>query len=257
MEKIKLMVVDDSREFCLLVRDYVKTVSDVEFCGVAFDGISALDFIKEKKPDVILLDNVMPQLDGIGVMMHLQSFENKDRPKVVAVTTCPTKSYISAMYKLGADYIMSKNTDVNEMIDRCVLAVKSFESREHIYTTDAEMLITSTVCAVGVPAHLKGYSFLRTSIDMVIKNPDIVHSITKQLYPIVAKKYNTTTNKVERNIRNAIEIAWTRGDKHALAEIFGTALDFSGPKPTNSEFIAMLADKLRLKLRENIDINIH
>ena len=120
MDKIKLMVIDDNREFCLLVRDYSAMVDEVEFCGAALDGITALEQIMKRKPDVILLDNVMPNLDGIGVMKHLQSFPKDIRPKVFAVTACPTNFYLSTMYKLGADYITSKNMDIDEIIKRCI-----------------------------------------------------------------------------------------------------------------------------------------
>ncbi len=120
MDKIKLMVIDDNREFCLLVRDYSAMVDEVEFCGAALDGITALEQIRERKPDIILLDNVMPHLDGIGVMKHLHNFACDTRPKVVALTACPTNFYLHTMYKLGADYITSKNMDIDEIIKRCI-----------------------------------------------------------------------------------------------------------------------------------------
>lgn len=249
MEKIRLMVVDDSREFCILVRDYLKTNSRAEFCGFALDGISALNAIQERKPDVVLLDNVMPNLDGVGVMKHIKNMTFENKPKVVAVTVCPTNSYISSMYSLDVDYIMSKNSDVKDIVDRCIMVVNNGKRNESL--PDTENLITSAVCAVGIPASFKGYPFLRTSIDMVIKNPNAIHSVTKNLYPAVAEKYNTTPCRVERNIRNAIEVAWNRGNKEAFNEMFGGGLDFSKPKPTNSEFIAMFADKLRLMLKDN------
>lgn len=249
MRNVKLMVIDDNREFCMLVKEYTKMLDEVEFCGAAFDGISALSLIREKKPDVILLDSIMPQLDGIGVMKHLKNFEKKLRPKVVAVTASLTNFYVSEMHDLGASYIISKNTDISDMLDRCIMVYKTSVKNENSYSEDAENLITSAVCSVGIPAKLKGYSYLRTSIKMTIENPDIIHSVTKQLYPAVAEIYNTTPSNVERNIRSAVEAAWVKGDKQALIQIFGTNLDFSKPKPTNSEFIAMFADKLRIKLK--------
>lgn len=256
MEKVKLMVVDDNREFCMLVREYAKMVDEVEFCGAAFDGISALGLIRERNPDIILLDSIMPQLDGIGVMQHLRNVEKKIRPKVVAVTISPTNAYISEMYNLGADYIISKNTDINDIVNRCLMIVRASQKKEEVSYQDTEEVITSALCAIGIPASLKGYSILRVSIDMTMKNPDIIHSVTKKLYPEVAMRFNTTPNRAERNIRNAIEISWTRGNKQALTQIFGTSLDFSKPKPTNSEFIAMLADKLRLYIKKQHSLTI-
>lgn len=256
MEKIRLMVIDDNREFCRLVKDYAEMVDEVEFCGAAFDGISALELIRERKPDVILLDNVMPQLDGIGVMKHLQNFETNIKPKVVAITASPTNTYVTEMGRLGADYIVSRNMDIDEMINRCILVIQSLDKPEDKQCEDLESMVTSAICILGVPAHVSGYGYMRTSIGKVVVKPDLIHSVTKTLYPEVAKIHKTTPSKVERNIRNAIEIAWNRGDKQAFERMFGTTLDFSKPKPTNSEFIAMVADKLRLAMKNN-KRNIH
>lgn len=248
MNKVKLMVVDDNREFCNLVRDYAQMRDEIEFCGAALDGISALQFIREIKPDVILLDNVMPDMDGLGVLKHLQSFESRLRPKVVMITASPTEVYMRETYKLGAHYVMSRKSDIDAMIDRCLMAVSNSVDEEE-YKTEEEM-ITSAICSVGVPANVKGYPFLRTSISMVIRDQKMVYGITKQLYPAVAKKHDSTPGNVERNIRSAIEIAWKRGDREAFSQLFNMTMDFNGPKPTNSEFIAMIADKLRLELKK-------
>ena len=211
--------------------------------------MSALNVIREKNPDVVLLDNVMPNLDGIGFMKHLNNMSLENKPKVVAVTVCPTHSFVSAMYNLNAEYIMSKDNDVKDIVERCVMVANDTENSETL--ADNESLITSAVCAVGIPARFKGYPFLRTSIDIVIRNPNAIHSITKKLYPTIAKKYNTTPNKVERNIRNAIEVAWDRGDLDTLQRFFGYTVSNTKGKPTNSEFIALIADKLQLQLKSS------
>lgn len=251
MEKIKLMVIDDNRDFCRLVKDYTEHIDKIEYCGAAFDGISSLELIRSRRPDVILLDNVMPQLDGIGVMKHLRNFESNTKPKVVAITASPTETYLTEISRLGADYVISRNMDINEMINRCILVTKKTKTQKLEKNDDLENLITSAICTLGVPAHVNGYGYMRTSIDKVIKKPDLMQSVTKGLYPEVAKIHKTTPSKVERNIRNAIDIAWSRGDKQAYKKMFGTTLDFSKPKPTNSEFIAMVADKLRLAIKSN------
>ena len=253
MEKIKLMVVDDNREFCCLVRDYVRMQDDVEFTGAAFDGITGLDMIRNKKPDVVILDNVMPQLDGIGVLNHLQSFAAKDRPKIVTVTACPTDEFMSNAYKLGVNYAMSRKTDVNEMIDRCrmVFNNKPMEAKnEKLKVEDVESMVTDMIHEVGVPAHIKGYSYLRLAIMLVLEDRLLIESITKLLYPTVAKRFNTSASRVERAIRHAIEVAWDRGDTDTLNNIFGFTINQSKGKPTNSEFIAMISDKLRLKMKK-------
>lgn len=252
MAKIKLLVVDDNREFCNLVRDYINMQSDIEFSGAAFDGISALDLIRTKKPDVVLLDNVMPQLDGIGVLTHLQNMPASERPKIVTVTACPTDSFMTSAYKLGVNYAMSRKIDIAEMIERCRMVVNTSPAEsgdQKISVRDIESLVTTTIHEVGVPAHIKGYSYLRESIMLVLEDRQLIESITKQLYPTVAKRFNTTASRVERAIRHAIEVAWGRGDTETLDKIFGFTINQSKGKPTNSEFIAMISDKLRLELK--------
>lgn len=244
MKKLKLMVIDDNREFCRLVRDYSKSREEIEFCGATFDGISAMGLIRELNPDIIILDTVMPQLDGIGVMKHIRNSETN--PKVIAVSVSPTDFVVAEMCRLGADYIISKNTDIADIIERCLMLFD-----QNTVTESTENIITSAICAIGIPANLKGYSLLRTSINMAMTTPDIIYSVTTTLYPAIAKRYNTTPSNVERNIRNAIDIAWSRGDKKILSQIFGTSLVFTNSRPTNSEFIAMLADKLRTKTGEH------
>ena len=255
MDKIKLMVVDDNREFCTLVRGYAQMQDDIEFVGAAYDGISALDLIRNKKPDVVLLDNVMPQLDGIGVLNHLQSFPAEDRPKIVTVTACPTDEFMTNAYKLGVSYAMSRKIDINEMIDRCRMVHRNTPAEaktEKLTAEDIESKVTAMIHEVGVPAHIKGYAYLRVAIMLVIEDGQLIESITKLLYPTVAKKFNTSASRVERAIRHAIEVAWDRGDTETLNNIFGFTINQSKGKPTNSEFIAMISDKLRLELKKAI-----
>lgn len=252
MEKIKLMAVDDNKEFCRLVRDYTQMQDDIEFVGAAYDGLSALDMIRDKKPDVVILDNVMPQLDGIGVLNHLQNFHAKDKPKIVTVTACPTDEFMSNAYKLGVNYAMSRKIDINEIIDRCRMVLKNTPAEaktEKLSVEDVESQVTAIIHEVGVPAHIKGYAYLRVAIMLVLEDGQLIESITKLLYPTVAKKFNTSASRVERAIRHAIEVAWTRGDTDVLNSIFGFTINQSKGKPTNSEFIAMISDKLRLEMK--------
>lgn len=254
MSKIKLMVVDDNKEFCWLIRDYAEMQDDIEFVGSAHDGLSALDMIKTKKPDVVLLDNVMPELDGLGVLSHLQNIPSKDKPKIVTVTACPTDEFMTNAYKLGVNYAMSRKIDINEMFDRCRMVMKGTPaqaSSTKLTMDDIESRVTEMIHEVGVPAHIKGYSYLRFSIILVMENGHLIESITKLLYPTVAKKFNTSASRVERAIRHAIEVAWNRGDTDTLNSIFGFTINQSKGKPTNSEFIAMIADKLRLEMKKS------
>ena len=253
MSKIKLMVVDDNKEFCNLVKDYVYMQDDMEFSGSAYDGISALDMIRYKRPDVVLLDNVMPQLDGLGVLTHLLNFPAQDRPKVVTVTACPTETFMNNAYKLGVSYAMSRKCDISDMIERCRMVVKNVQTNaveEKKEDEDLEAKVTEMIHEVGVPAHIKGYFYLRTSIMLVLEDGRLIESITTPLYPPVAKKFKTSASRVERAIRHAIEVAWNRGDMDTLNRIFGFTINQSKGKPTNSEFIAMISDKLRLEMKK-------
>lgn len=254
MNKIRLAVVDDNKEFCSLIKDYVSMQDDMEFVGAAYDGLAALDMIRRKKPDVVLLDNVMPQLDGLGVLEHLQDFDAEDRPKVVTVTACPTDEFMTNAYRLGANYLMSRKLDIDEIVNRCRMVTRTIASRDIKVAPaagkqDVEARVTSMIHEVGVPAHIKGYSYLREAILLVLKDRQLIESITKQLYPMVAKAYNTSASRVERAIRHAIEVAWDRGDTETLNNIFGFTINQAKGKPTNSEFIAMISDKLRLEMK--------
>lgn len=252
MKKFKLMVVDDNREFCNLIRDYAKAQDDIEFVGSVYDGISALDMIRNFKPDVIILDNVMPQLDGIGVLNHLRNFHAEDRPKVVALTSCPTDEFMATAYRLGVSYAMSRKSDANEIIDRCRMVMTSTPAEvptQKLSESDIENRVTAMIHEVGVPAHIKGYSYLRLAIMLVLEDRQLIESITKLLYPTVAKKFDTSASRVERAIRHAIEVAWTRGDTETLNGIFGFTINQAKGKPTNSEFIAMISDRLRLQMK--------
>ena len=251
MNKFKLMIADDNKEFCEIVKYYVQTQSDIEFVGVAHDGICALDMIEEKEPDIILVDNLTPNLDGIGVIKSLRKNPPAKCPKIVAFTTYPMGDFVSNAYKLGVDYLISGKMNVSEIIERCRMVINS-EPKQLITEKSAENpveYVTGKLCKIGVPASLKGYEILRNAIIMAYEDKTLLESVTKRLYPAVAKVSDSTPEKVERNIRNAIEVAWNRGNQSTFDEIFGATISNTKGRPTNMEFIAMLADKLRLELK--------
>lgn len=256
MKKIRLLVVDDNREFCMLVRSYIQMVDDMEFVGAAFDGYSALDMIKEIKPDVVLLDNVMPQLDGIGVLTHLKHIPKDERPKVVTVTACPTDTFMENACNLGASYAMSRKMDVDEMIKRCRMVVKStsFGNSVKISNSEnAENSIASLLHKTGMSANIKGYGYLKYAVLLIVEDKSYKNSITKKLYPDVAKYFNVSSASVERAIRNAINMAWERGNRDFLNSIFVSSVNPLKGKPTNSEFIAMISDIISLKIHKTAD----
>lgn len=252
MEKIRLLVADDNKEFCKLVRSYIQMVEDFEFVGAAFDGLSALEMIRETKPDVVLLDNVMPELDGIGVLTHLKNIPKNERPKIVTVTACPTDAFMENACNLGASYAMSRKMDINEMINRCRMVVKSTSFENSANAPEAEAIegtISSLLHKMGMSANIKGYDYLKYSIQLVHKDKSYKNSVTKRLYPDVAQHFNASPASVERAIRSAINMAWERGNPEFLTSIFASSVNPSKGKPTNSEFIAMISDKLRLKMK--------
>lgn len=251
MEKIRLMVADDNREFCKLIRDYVQMIDDVEFVGAAFDGYSALDMIKTKMPDVILLDNVMPHLDGIGVLTHLRAIPKSERPKIVTVTACPTDIFMENACKLGASYAMSRKMDIVEMINRCrmVCSTSSGNYAKASESASVENSIASLLREMGISANIKGYKYLKYSVPLMLEDEKYKNSLTKELYPAVAEYFNVSPASVERAIRSAIGMAWKRGNPEFLNSIFASSVNPEKGRPTNSEFLAVIADKLSIEMR--------
>lgn len=261
MERIKVLLVDDNADYCCMMKDYLAVQEDMEVVGVASDGQIAVEMITNKKPDVVLLDLVMPFLDGLGVLKRINQFERERRPKIIAISAVAHDKITQSVIGLGADYYVIKPAAIEMLIDRIRLVINPLEQSSMPLSAlgtradyqkpvvDLEVNVTNIIHEVGVPAHIKGYQYLREAIIMVIEDNDLINSITKQLYPSVAKAYNTTSSRVERAIRHAIEVAWDRGDTDTLNKFFGFTINNCKGKPTNSEFIAMIADKLRLTMK--------
>ena len=256
--KVRVVVADDNKEFCRTMREYFAACEDIELIGVAFDGKEAYEMVLQTKPDVLLTDVVMPNLDGLGVLSKINnSPELAKKPNVIVISAIGNDKIIRSAMNLGAQYYIIKPADLSVIADR----VREFKENMSMFKSvkipnksqdgsfDLEMGVTAIIQKIGVPAHIKGYQYMRDAIIMVIKDMDAINSVTKILYPTVAKKYNTTSSRVERAIRHAIEVAWDRGDPEVLDEMFGYTILSSKGKPTNSEFIAMISDKLRLELK--------
>ena len=266
-EKIRVMLADDNMEFVNMLKDYLTKDEEIEVVGIANDGEEAINKILNLKPEVVLLDVIMPQLDGLGVLEKLSKMKLETRPICIMVSAVGQYKITQKAMALGADYYIIKPFDINVLINR-IKEIKNYDPEKlskEIASKDAkiqyikvedekskenlEALVTNIIHEVGVPAHIKGYQYLRESIMMVVNDIDIINQITKQLYPEIAKKYETTPSRVERAIRHAIEVAWGRGDQETVESIFGYTVNAVKGKPTNSEFIAMIADKLRLELK--------
>ena len=261
MKKIKVAIADDNREFCQIISRFITEVEEFEVVGTAKDGLEALGIVEEKRPDILILDIIMPHLDGLGVLEKLNEKYTDYFPKVVILSAVGQDSITQRAMELGASYYIIKPFDFNMFIDR-LKQINNMssnnsnqnnvnlqnESSEGKKTNELETKITKIIQEIGVPAHIKGYLYLRESIHIVVNDMDYLGAITKELYPEVAIKYNTTTSRVERAIRHAIEVAWNRGDVETLERIFGYTINNNKGKPTNSEFIALIADRLRLEM---------
>lgn len=264
-EKIKIIIADDNLEFVSTFVKYLEAEEDMEVLATAKDGLEAYERIMTMKPDVVLLDVIMPHLDGIGVLEKLN--ETGNMPVCIMLSAVGQDNITKRALTLGAQYYMVKPFEIDLLIKR----IRDLKNTTKLTSVDfitkdvkssyinmnntkskednLEALVTNVIHEVGVPAHIKGYQYLRDGIIMVIENIDVLNQITKQLYPDLAKKHKTTPSRVERAIRHAIEVAWNRGQIDVVESIFGYTINANKGKPTNSEFIAMIADKLRLELK--------
>ena len=266
-EKIKIVLADDNKDFCQVLKEYLSNESDIEILGIAKDGIEALDLVQKTQPDLLVLDVIMPHLDGLGVIEKLNAMNLPKMPKIIVLSAVGQDKITQTAINLGADYYIVKPFDfiifinrIRELVSNRPNTVEQQKPRTHadiqMTRTDfvknvgsIETEITNIIHEIGVPAHIKGYLYLREAIKMVIDNVELLGAVTKELYPSIAKKFNTTPSRVERAIRHAIEVAWSRGKVDAINQLFGYTVNNTKGKPTNSEFIAMIADKLRLKMK--------
>ncbi|HBG3447467.1 TPA: sporulation transcription factor Spo0A [Clostridioides difficile] len=264
VEKIKIVLADDNKDFCQVLKEYLSNEDDIDILGIAKDGIEALDLVKKTQPDLLILDVIMPHLDGLGVIEKLNTMDIPKMPKIIVLSAVGQNKITQSAINLGADYYIVKPFDfvvfinrIRELVSNRVTQVepKPRPVQETQMTRsdfvknvgNIETEITNIIHEIGVPAHIKGYLYLREAIKMVIDNVELLGAVTKELYPSIAKKFNTTPSRVERAIRHAIEVAWSRGKVDTINQLFGYTVHNTKGKPTNSEFIAMIADKLRLE----------
>lgn len=252
LEPINVLVADDNRDFCDVLGEYIKSQPDMRLAGVAHSGHEVLDLLEGVAPDVIILDIIMPHLDGIGVLERLNANRWDKRPKVMVLSAFGQESVTQRAFQLGADYYVLKPFNL-EVLGKRIRQMAGAKEEAAVPTPKPayrtlDVAVTNLLHEIGVPAHIRGYLYLRDAIIMVANKVEVMGAVTKELYPSVARKYNTTPSRVERAIRHAIEVAWSRGNVDFLTRLFGHTVNSNRGKTTNSEFIAMLADRLRMDL---------
>jgi two-component system response regulator (stage 0 sporulation protein A) len=262
MRKIKLGIIEDSPQITAMLKDFFLKDSEFEIVMTAVDGLEGVAKIEKFKPHVVILDIVLPELDGFGVMEAVKDYV----PKFLILSALSQESFILKALKLGASYYMIKPFDfmilkkrllsiINDepsikdagIMEKIMSDYQMAEPVNRIRQKSTEEKITNIFITVGIPAHIKGYQFLREAIKMTIENPEIINCITKKLYPSIAQKYDTSSSKVERAIRHAIEVAWNRGKIENINSLFGVKVYSNNEKPTNGEFIALVADKMLIE----------
>lgn len=273
----KVMICDDNVDFSAVLKEYIDSYEEFEVVACASDGESGIELIKQAEPDILILDMIMPKIDGLGLLEWMNTNTTiQKRPLVIVLSGIGHDKITSRALELGAEYYVIKPFDMKVLVDRMLHLVNEnrvirytstpvntlpfvsdFISTPNVdnnntYSVSQEIIkktVTNKLLEIGVPAHVKGYQYLRDAVITVIHDPDMINAMTKCLYPDIATKYNSTPSRVERAIRHAIEIAFSRGDNQKLHQFFGYTIQSNKGKPTNSEFIALMADHLSISLK--------
>lgn len=258
MANVRVVIADDNAQLRELVASFLSQQEGIEIVGTAGNGADTLELIEQKEPDVLICDMIMPKMDGYALLERMASMRLTHRPGIIALTALGRDDFVTRAVNLGVDYYMIKPFDYMMLAQRVYEAAGECERADTIgqriqsevrnQTKDnLEEQIANLFLTVGIPAHIKGYQFLREAVKMVLEEPERINRITKELYPGIAQRFGTTSSKVERAIRHAIEVAWNRGRIEALDEAFGRNVCSLDDKPTNGEFIALVSDRLRIK----------
>lgn len=248
MKKIKVLMIDDNIALTEMVKEYFKDNKKIEIVSCCNNGEEGLKVItnKETEFDIILLDLIMPKKDGVAVLEELK--RQKITRNIIVETSYNSPEVIRNVSEYGVNYYILKPFELSDLENRILDVFKRLDRKSiNLIHNNLEISITRMLHELGMPSHIKGYQYIRDGIAMIYNNPEIIGGITKELYPDVATKYNTTVSRVERAIRHAIEVSWNRGNWDLMEEIFGHSVDIDKAKPTNSEFIVTIADKLRLE----------
>ncbi len=255
MENIKVLVVDDNVNLVNMLKDYFISHLTIDVVLEAYDGVQAIEIIENKQEeyDVIVLDLIMPNKDGIYVLEQMK--KKKINKPVIVATSYNADDMIRRVSEYNVNYFVLKPfelSDLEKRIMECVNQNNSTGKVINLYHNNLQISVTNLLHELGVPSHIKGYQYIREGIIMLYEKPEIIGGITKELYPEIASKFDTTVSRVERAIRHAIEVSWNRGNWRLMEEIFGHSVDIDKAKPTNSEFIVTVADKLKLEFHVGV-----
>ncbi len=258
-KRIKVIIAEENLDLRNHMTDCIGAQNDFEVVFSSGNGAAVIEELKSSSPDALVVNTVLTEVDGFGVVSALDTLALKKRPVVFMISPFATEQLMEEAAELGVTYFMIKPFRIETLIDRLRMfagdnAISRRADLPAASQESIELMVTSILHEIGVPAHIKGYQYLREGIILAVNNIDIINSITKVLYPTVAKKYETTPSRVERAIRHAIETAWNRGDIDTLNKFFGYTVSNTKGKPTNSEFIAMISDKLTLELKQQIAV---
>ena len=253
-KRVNLLIVDSNEDFRKQLTAYAENEGDIQVVGATGDGLRAVELVQTLHPDVVLLDSILSNLDGIGVVEKINALVDENKPALLMSASFYSDQMLSVAASLGVSYVLPKPCDPGTLLAR----IKSFGTKQQNAFSSSpalrpkpevnmETVVTEIIHEIGIPAHIKGYQYLREAILITVKDMDVINAVTKVLYPEVARRYHTTPSRVERAIRHAIEVAWDRGDIETLQRFFGYTVSGVKGKPTNSEFIAMIADRLYLQ----------
>lgn len=253
MEKIKVMMVDDNVNLVEMVKEYFKDNASIQITSVAYDGEEGIKKIGDEKDnyDLIILDLIMPKKDGIYVLEEMK--RRGINKKVIVATSYNASDVIRQVSEFGVNYFILKPFELSDLEKRILECTKKRDKENKnidFYHNNLQISITKILHELGIPSHIKGYQYIREGIGIIFERPETIGGITKELYPELASKFDTTVSRVERAIRHAIEVSWNRGNWSLMEEIFGHSVDIDKAKPTNSEFIVTIADKLRLEFHK-------
>ena len=248
MEKINILMIDDNVSLINMVKEYFSNNENVNIVLEAHDGFEGIEVIENHKNDfdLIVLDLIMPRKDGIYVLDEMK--KRGINKKVIVATSYNAAEVIREVSEYGVNYYILKPFELTDLERRIYdISNKKIEEKSiDFYNSNIQVSITKMLHELGIPSHIKGYQYIREAVNIIFNNPEVIGGITKELYPELAKKFNTTVSRVERAIRHAIEVSWNRGNLDFMEELFGYSVDIDKAKPTNSEFIVTIADKLRL-----------